>query len=246
MLRFRCTGVVFIVFSIHCGTHATATNFEYRLVRHCCDVAVFFKDSKAREKRRISLPSMTAKEVWTPEELTAKYSADAITKDPMLWGVPGYLTKDEIDVFVQFKAEVEKRDEAFKSTIYCFGEEEGEVWAYCRWLRARKYVLADVLTMIEEATETRKEARAMDFYPNPVDALGVEASLFFAQYPQVYTGFAKNGAPIFISKPGILNVDGMECITTLDGIIKFHWYVMMHDFAQRLRKQKAKDPNFKK
>ena len=29
-------------------------------------------------------------------------------------------------------------------------------------------------------------------------------------------------------------------------MIKFHWHVMMHDFANRLRAEKAKNPNFKK
>lgn len=169
-----------------------------------------------------------------------------VSEDPMLWGVPGHLTKEQTDVYFQFREEVEKRDESFRSTVYCFGEVEGEAWALCRWLRARKFVLADVITMVEEAAETRKEAKKKDFYPNPIDALGVEASLFFAQYPQLYSGVAKDGTPIFISKPGILNVDGMECITTLDGIIKFHWHIMMHDFAKRLHKMKEAKPEFKR
>lgn len=185
---------------------------------------------------------MAPGEVWTKEELTAKDKGN----DPMLWGIPGYLSTTEADTFFAFKQELEKRSDDFKSTVYCFGEEEGECWALCRWLRARKFVLADVLTMIEEATETRRSAKAKNFYKDPVEALGVPANLFFANFPQVYSGFAKNKSPIFISKPGILNVDGMECITTLDGIIKFHWHIMMHDFTNRLLAQKAKDPEFKK
>ena len=164
-----------------------------------------------------------------------------------MWGRPGHLTAEETDVYFKFKDEVSKRGGDFKDTVFCFGLEEGEVWALCRWLRARKYVYDDVIKMVEEATEVRKEAKAKDFYPDPLDALGCEASLFYAQYPQLYCGYAKSGVPVFISKPGILNVDGMETITTLDGIIKFHWFIMMHDFAKRLRGQKAKDPeNFKR
>jgi len=166
-----------------------------------------------------------------------------VEDDPMLWGVPGHLTKDETETYFEFKAEVEKRGGEFRETVFCFGEEEGECWALCRWLRARKFVYDEVIKMVEQATETRKDAKAKDFYPNPVDALGVDSSLFFALYPQLYTGSAKSGVPLFISKPGILNVDGMECITTLDGIIKFHWHIMMHDFANRLRAQKAKSPD---
>ena len=141
---------------------------------------------------------------------------------------------------------MEQRGQDFKSTVYCFGEAEGEVWALCRWLRARKYVLEDVITMVEEATKVRSEAKLMNFYPNPVDALGCDISLYFNQYPQLYSGFAKNGAPLFISKPGVLNVDAVECLTTLDGIVKFHWFIMMHDFGNRLREQKNKDQHFKR
>jgi hypothetical protein len=160
----------------------------------------------------------------------------------MLWGRPGHLTSEEADTYFKFKATVQERGGDFKDTVFSFGVEEGEVYALTRWLRARKYVYDDVITMVEQATECRKEAKSKDYYPNPVDALGCEASLFFSMYPQLYTGFAKNGAPIYISKPGILNVDGMEQATTLEGIIKFHWYIMMHDFANRLREQKKKEP----
>ena len=104
----------------------------------------------------------------------------------------------------------------------------------------------DVIKMVEEATETRKEAKALDFYPDPKVALGCDMGTYFANYPQLYSGFAKNGAPVFFSKPGVLNVDAVECITTLPGILKFHWYMMQHDFGTRLRSRKASDPHFKR
>lgn len=203
-------------------------------------------------------------EVWTDNELMGltgtEESPPMVTKkgkktvvgkgvdqDPMLWGVPGHLTHEEVDVFNKFKEIVNSREATFRDTVYSFGEIEGEAWALCRWLRARKFVLEDVVQMVEEASRVREDAKAVDFYPNGVDALGCDTTLFFAQYPQLYTGVTKKGVPVFISKPGILNVDGMECITTLDGIIKFHWHVMMHDFAQRLHAQKKQNPDkFKK
>jgi hypothetical protein len=170
-----------------------------------------------------------------------------VDEDPMLWGVPGHLTQEETAVYFRFRDEIEKRRGEFRDTVFSLGEVEGEAWALCRWLRARKFVYDDVIKMVEEATQVRKSAKEKDFYPNPVDALGVDASLFFAQYPQLYYGVTKKGVPVFYSKPGVLNVDGMECITTLDGILKFHWHVMMHDFASRLHQQKARNPDgFKK
>jgi len=203
---------------------------------------------------------MAVGEVWNADELMggpapaqdphAKKSKKpvkgrGVDKNPLLWGQPGHLTKEECDTYFRFKEELEKRGGDFRDTIYCFGEEEGEVWTLCRWLRARKFVYDDVITMVEEATKTRATAKANNYYPDSKTSLGVHESLYYAMYPQLYTGHAKNGVPLFISKPGILNVDGMECITTLDGIVNFHWYIMMHDFANRLRAQKVKDPEFK-
>eukprot|EP00980_Cylindrotheca_fusiformis_P000782 scaffold184_cov125-Cylindrotheca_fusiformis.AAC.17 len=164
----------------------------------------------------------------------------------MLWGQPGHLTQEEVDVYFKFKAEVETRDKDFKDTIYSFGAVEGEVFAYCRWLRARKFNLEDTVKMVEEATVCRNEAKLAGFYPDPSAALGCETSHYLSQYPQLYSGFAKSGAPLFISKPGVLNTDAVECVTTVQNIVKFHWHAMMHDFGGRLRAYKAKNPNFKR
>mmetsp|Transcript_28898 Transcript_28898/g.43684 ORF Transcript_28898/g.43684 Transcript_28898/m.43684 type:complete len:457 (+) Transcript_28898:108-1478(+) len=164
--------------------------------------------------------------------------------DPLDWGMPGHLTKEEVDVFMKFRDEVEKRGGEFKSTVYSFSLIEGEAYCLTRWLRARKFVYDDVIAMVEEATEVRADARKHEFYPDPVSALGCGPSLFMHCYPQLYPGKAKNGCPIFISKPGVLNTDAMECITSLDGILKFHWHVMMHDYKQRLMEHKKAHPDF--
>jgi CRAL/TRIO domain len=98
--------------------------------------------------------------------------------------------------------------------------------------------------MVEEATECRKDPKGSDFFKDPAQALGCDMALYMSQFPQLYSGYDKRGIPLFFSKPGVLNVDAVDCITTLDGIIKFHWFFMVHDFGERLRSQKAKEPDF--
>eukprot|EP00542_Grammatophora_oceanica_P019789 CAMPEP_0194048652 /NCGR_PEP_ID=MMETSP0009_2-20130614/28009_1 /TAXON_ID=210454 /ORGANISM="Grammatophora oceanica, Strain CCMP 410" /LENGTH=436 /DNA_ID=CAMNT_0038694581 /DNA_START=115 /DNA_END=1425 /DNA_ORIENTATION=+ len=193
-------------------------------------------------------------DVWTDAQLMGKEPVEGYKVDPdkngkdgkikpQYWGIPGYLTQEEVVVYNKFKAEVDRLGGDVKKTVYCFGEEEGEAWCLCRWLRARKFVYEDVVIMINEATKTCAVARTKDFYPDPKEALGCDMSLYFVQFPQLYSGHAKNGAPLFISKPGVLNVDAVECITTLEGILKFHWYIMVRDFGDRLREQKKLDPD---
>jgi hypothetical protein len=64
-----------------------------------------------------------------------------------------------------FQKEVSNRGGEFRDTVYCFGEEEGESYTLCRWLRARKFDLAETIKMVEEATVVRNEPKQSNFYP---------------------------------------------------------------------------------
>jgi len=176
----------------------------------------------------------------------ANLASKNLPVDPLDWGRPGKLTNDEVAVFSKFRDEVEKRGGDFRETVYCFGEEEGEAYALCRWLRARKFVYEDVIKMVEEAVECRSLPKKSNFHPDPKAALGVDPHIYIAQYPQFYYGNGKNGCPLYISKPGRLNINALECLTTFPNIFKYHWYVMVHDFGSRLRANKAKNENFKR
>eukprot|EP00560_Eucampia_antarctica_P003361 CAMPEP_0197832262 /NCGR_PEP_ID=MMETSP1437-20131217/13961_1 /TAXON_ID=49252 ORGANISM="Eucampia antarctica, Strain CCMP1452" /NCGR_SAMPLE_ID=MMETSP1437 /ASSEMBLY_ACC=CAM_ASM_001096 /LENGTH=439 /DNA_ID=CAMNT_0043435543 /DNA_START=74 /DNA_END=1393 /DNA_ORIENTATION=+ len=160
------------------------------------------------------------------------------------WGFPGELTHEQVEVYNKFRDEVNKRGGDFKQAVYSFGECEGEAFTLTRWLRARKYKYEDVITMVEEAVECRASAKADDFYPDGFQALGCDTAIYLAQFPQMYTGKAKTGCPLFISKPGVLQSDALECITTMEGILKFHWHVMVHDYGNRLRQYKEANPSF--
>ena len=98
--------------------------------------------------------------------------------------------------------------------------------------------------MVESAVQMRRVHSKHDFYPDAKKALGVEPSVYISQYPQLYCGHCKGGYPLFISKPGVLNVSGLECITTMDGVLRYHWHAMIHQFGENLRARKMSDPNF--
>lgn len=192
-----------------------------------------------------------------PEEMASRLSISSAPKrksvskapkdegiDPALWGRPGHLTDAKADTYLQFKKVIDLPSGDFRDTIFCFGEEEGEVYALCRWLRARKFVYDDVMVMVKEATKCEAEAKKALFYADPAAALGCPQAFYNRQYPQVYSGIAKNGMPVFYSKVGLIDIDAIECITTITNIVKYYWYVMIHDFANRLRNQKKSNPEF--
>jgi len=75
-------------------------------------------------------------------------------------------------------------------------------------------------------------------------ALKVERHVYISQYPQLYYGNGKNGIPVFYSMPGRINVNGMGTITSLQSVIKYHWYEMIHNFGSRLRDNKREMSDF--
>lgn len=91
--------------------------------------------------------------------------------------------------------------------------------------------------MVEEATECTSSARKHDFYPSPSLALGCDSTFYIQQYPQVYYGHAKNGCPVFYSKPALIDINAIKCLTSIANIINFHWNAMMHDFVSKLKDQ---------
>ncbi len=166
--------------------------------------------------------------------------------EPHNWGFPGYLTKEEVDVYNQFTFEVNKRSKDWRDTIFSFGYNEEEEYAYCRWLRARKFNFDDTIKMIDQATELRVEPAKFDFYPKAEVALGVEEGIFKSQHPQVFAGFAKNSCPLFVSKPGMISMTGLNCITTVENLHKYQWHAMIYCAGAEYRLRQSVDPNFKR
>jgi hypothetical protein len=163
------------------------------------------------------------------------------------WGFPNHLSQTEQSIYHQFAKEIQKGNvKDWKDTLFCFGTNEEEEYAYCRWLRARKFNLDATLSMIEQATQLRIEAKAHAFYPDPQDALGVEESIFKSQYPQLFYSHAKNGCPVYITRPGALNMKGLECITTIENMNKYQWHCMVHSYAKVFQSQQKADPHFKR
>eukprot|EP00554_Chaetoceros_debilis_P005575 CAMPEP_0194073872 /NCGR_PEP_ID=MMETSP0149-20130528/1102_1 /TAXON_ID=122233 /ORGANISM="Chaetoceros debilis, Strain MM31A-1" /LENGTH=425 /DNA_ID=CAMNT_0038753923 /DNA_START=214 /DNA_END=1491 /DNA_ORIENTATION=+ len=182
---------------------------------------------------------------WSLEDMSAEAKTAMSKKEKaILWGRPGYLTTEEVKVYSQFREWLLKQDQTVKNTVYSFTEAEGEVWTLTRWLRARKYVLANTIAMVNEATAERADPRKADYYPDAYVALGVDPSIYVSQYPQLYAGFSKDGCPVFYSKPGRLNIDAVEAITTIPGILNYHWHIMQHDYTDRMLKYKEEHPDF--
>jgi hypothetical protein len=162
------------------------------------------------------------------------------------WGYPGHLSEDEYEVYIKFHNEVSQRSDDYQKTILCFGTEESEEYALCRWLRARKFDLSKASKMVEDAMKFRAEAAKEDFFPNGCKALGVEKSIYYAMYPEVLVGYTKNGFPFYVTKAADTAVNMLNCITTPKGITNFHWHSMMHVLGDKLRRRASSDPSFKR
>jgi len=163
---------------------------------------------------------------------------------PSDWAQVGHLTEAEYQIYLQFKEWIFAQPRDMVSTVFHYGADEPMEYGLCRWLRARKFKMDDIKIMIKDATEISADARKDGFYPDAEAALGAPVSVFLSQYPQLYCGHANNGCPIFISKPGALNVQGIECLTTIPGILRYHWHAQMHDFNNRLWERRRANKDF--
>eukprot|EP00591_Stephanopyxis_turris_P003249 CAMPEP_0195512554 /NCGR_PEP_ID=MMETSP0794_2-20130614/4469_1 /TAXON_ID=515487 /ORGANISM="Stephanopyxis turris, Strain CCMP 815" /LENGTH=588 /DNA_ID=CAMNT_0040640361 /DNA_START=173 /DNA_END=1939 /DNA_ORIENTATION=- len=185
---------------------------------------------------------------------------DAASKENMIYrgktavspsnrGFPGYLTTSEYNVFTEFRTQIRLRPEEFRSTIYSFGGVESgeeEHYALCRWLRARKYDIKNALQMVEEAKVRHETACQNRFYPDPKKALGVETSVFYSIFPELFIGYTKQNIPFYITKAGRTDLKHVSCVTTIPKMVNFHWHCMVHALGGRLREKKAKDPSFQR
>mmetsp|Transcript_3514 Transcript_3514/g.4670 ORF Transcript_3514/g.4670 Transcript_3514/m.4670 type:complete len:509 (-) Transcript_3514:55-1581(-) len=156
-----------------------------------------------------------------------------------VWGYPGYLTQVQFEVLEKFREIVHNSSDDFRATIFIFNEaHEDEFYALCRWLRSYKFNLNKTIKKAEEATNLSSEARKKNFYHspnNPSLALGVEPSIFLKHFPQFFHGMSKKGCPIFYAKAGTVNIKAIENITTSEGIIKFHWHEMYHNYNREFK-----------
>ena len=146
-------------------------------------------------------------------------------------------------MYDQFAKEVKQHGDEWTDTIFCFGTNEPKEYAYCRWLRARKFSLEATIDMIAQATKIRIDANGRS-YSDPNDALGVEESIFKSQYPQLFYSHAKNGCPVYITRPGAMNMKGLECITTIDNMNKYQWYCMVHKYGFEFKTRQKEDSSF--
>lgn len=172
--------------------------------------------------------------------------ASATSTASLDWGYPGHLSEEEYDVYVKFHNEASQRGDEYQKTILCFGKEESEEYALCRWLRARKFDLSKATKMVEDAMKYRAEAAKEDFFPNGSKALGVEKSIYYSMYPEVLVGYTKNGFPLYVTKAADAAVNMLNCITTPKGVTNFHWHSMMHVLGDKLRRKALSDPSFKR
>jgi hypothetical protein len=97
----------------------------------------------------------------------------------------------------------------------------------CRFLRARKFDVPRALALLSEAVRTRNEHRPWDVIAMGAErATGCNLILIKAFYPHAAYGFDRFNRPVFYERTGIVNATALATITTMDGLIKYHWISM--------------------
>ena len=103
-------------------------------------------------------------------------------------GFPGELTEPELEAVKLLQSELKRRDPIYNEIVRALSSVEKEAYALCRFLRARKFDVEKVFTLLDEAKIHYIKARKNGFYPDLEQALGVSRSVFLSQYPAVFYG----------------------------------------------------------
>lgn len=159
-------------------------------------------------------------------------------------GFPGALSEKELEAVERFRSELKSRDPIYNEIVHSFSVVEKEAYSLCRWLRARKFDVDAVFQLLDEARHHYEEAKQHDFYPNLEDSLGFSRAVFLSQYPEVYSGNARNGCPVMYFKLGSTNPEGIKCLMTLEEADRYFWNTMIHCFPVRLEEGRRINPNF--
>ncbi|KAK1745950.1 CRAL/TRIO domain-containing protein [Skeletonema marinoi] len=159
-------------------------------------------------------------------------------------GFPGALTEEELEAVKRFQSELKSRDPIYSEIVRSFSVVEKEAYSLCRWLRARKFDVDAVFEMLDEAKEHYEKAKKHDFYPNLEESLGFSRDVFLSQYPEVYSGNARNGCPVMYTKLGSIQPEGIKCLVLVEDADRFFWNGNMHGYTDRLEEGRRINPNF--
>lgn len=161
-------------------------------------------------------------------------------------GYPGGLTEQDLKAILDLRLLVNSRasegDKTFHEIVRAYMDLEPEPYALCRFMRARKFKLDKVLTMLQAAATVWDEGRRLEFCPGFKEAIGAPLPVLRTQYPYIYSGVAKNGCLVSYFRAGSVSIEGVECVTSLDQMGKMAWHQMMHEFPSHIAKaQKSHD-----
>mmetsp|Transcript_51292 Transcript_51292/g.76120 ORF Transcript_51292/g.76120 Transcript_51292/m.76120 type:complete len:533 (+) Transcript_51292:137-1735(+) len=161
-----------------------------------------------------------------------------------LRGYPGDLTDSEVAACLEFRKQLKTRDNpAYQEMVASFQSVEEEPYALCRFLRARQFKVDEVFEMMDVGADVWKDGKDHDFYPDADEAIGAPLTILLTQYPLVYHGSAKNGCPVSYFRAGEVVVEGVECITPIDGLTNLAWHYQMHKFPAVVAEAQSTNPD---
>ncbi len=167
-------------------------------------------------------------------------------KPPQHEGYPGDLTQAELDACLEFRKQVNEQREqepSYYEMVHCYEGVEEEAHALCRFLRARKFVVPDVFSMMTGNLHHWKEGKAHDFYPDLLQTMKCPLDILWTQFPIVNHGIATNGSLVAYFQAGGIQLEALDCLTRLENFVGFIWHEFMYGFKDNMLAARENHPN---
>jgi len=172
------------------------------------------------QRKSDSSPRAGKRSVQSQASYTVSRQRNRSVTNDVCWGLPDHLTEEQMEALHKVKSLITR--EILEEVKFAVESEEN---ALCRFLRARKFNVDDTVKMILNCRSRRLEDHVSECIRDGAEkCLGCPVEVYKTFYPEYYIGFDKHRRVLMIQQAGRLNTTALDCLTSHDRILRYHWY----------------------
>lgn len=129
--------------------------------------------------------------------------------------------------------------------VYSLRSVEEAPYALCRFLRATKFQVDNLLQRLDSLKQDFHYAKTEHFYPDLAQIMDpTPLYAFLTCYPFLTSGRAKNGCPVNYFAVGKIQAQALYSMVPRSAFEAFMWHQSVHAFSRNVQQSMDENPNF--